>query len=353
MKTSVKAGLLLASVIALMASGCVVNQGGGGSSSTSGAPLSGSLTIACGAQEDWCKAMAAAFQAKTGVKTTYVRLSSGEAVTRLEGSKASPEFDVWHGGPADGYDQAKSKGLLAQYHSPNADAIDAQYKDADNYWTGVYVGALGFCSNTDVLAQKGIEVPQKWDDLLNPALAKNVEMAHPSSSGTAYTTVWTQTVLRGSEDAAIAYLKQLNANILQYPKTGSAPGEAAARGEVAVGIIFTHDCVMFAEQTGAPLKVTFPSDGTGYEIGGVAMIQGAKNPDAAKAYVDWALTAEAQNIGPTVKSYQVLTAPGAVSDPRSAKLADIKLIKYDFAAAAAAKAHLLERFNNEVAQKPA
>ena len=314
--------------------------------------LSGKLTIACGAQEDWCQAMTAAFQAKTGVQTSYVRLSSGEAVARLEASKGQPEFDVWHGGPADGYGQAKNEGLLQAYVSPNAAGIIDQYKDQEGYWTGVYVGALGFCSNTTVLKELGVDVPQTWDDLTNPKLAKQVMMAHPATSGTAYTALWTQTVLRGGEDQAMDYMKSLNNSILQYPKTGSAPGEAASRGEVAVGIIFTHDCVKYKVQGADALEVTYPKDGTGYEIGGVAVIQDAQNLNAAKAYVDWALTGEAQDIGPTVNSFQVLTAPDATTDPRMAKLDEINLIKYDFAAAAAAKSALLTRFDNEVASEP-
>jgi iron(III) transport system substrate-binding protein len=315
--------------------------------------LTGSLVIACGAQEDWCQAMTKAFQDKTGVQTSFVRLSSGEAVTRLEAAKGQPEFDVWHGGPADGYGQAKDKDLLEAYISPNAAGIDAQYKDPDGWWTGVYVGALGMCSNTEILGELGLAQPQTWDDLLDPKLSQQIMMAHPATSGTAYTALWTQTVLRGGEDQGIAYMKQLNANILQYSKTGSAPGEAAARGEVAVGIIFTHDCVKYREEGAKDLVVTYPSDGSGYEIGGVALVADSRNKTAAQAYIDWALTAEAQDIGPTVGSFQVLTAPGAVTDERMANLADINLIEYDFAAAAAAKSGLLERFQNEVASAPA
>ena len=329
---------------------CSVNDDS--TSNTSDTTLSGKLTIACGAQEDWCQAMTAAFQAKTGVQTSYVRLSSGEAVARLEASKGQPEFDVWHGGPADGYGQAKNEDLLQAYVSPNAAGIEDKYKDKEGFWTGVYVGVLGFCSNTEVLNELGVAVPQTWDDLTNPKLASQVMMAHPATSGTAYTALWTQTVLRGGEEQGMDYMKKLNNSILQYPKTGSAPGEATSRGEVAAGIIFTHDCVKYKVQGADALEVTYPKDGTGYEIGGVAIIKDAQNLNAAKAYVDWALTGEAQDIGPTVNSFQVLTAPDATTDPRMAKLSEVNLINYDFVAAAAAKPALLTRFDNEVASEP-
>ncbi|MEA4943059.1 MAG: ABC transporter substrate-binding protein [Propionicimonas sp.] len=350
MKIRSRAALTSAFALTLtMLASCAVDEAGVGTDT--GKP-SGKLVVACGAQEDWCQAMTAAFQAKTGVETSFVRLSSGEAVARLESAKEQPEFDVWHGGPADGYGQAREKNLLEAYVSPNAAAIPAQYKDPDGWWTGVYVGALGLCSNTEVLSELGVEQPMSWEDLLNSKLKGQIMMAHPATSGTAYTALWTQVVLKGGEDQGLEYMKKLNSNILQYSKTGSAPGEAAARGEVAVGIIFTHDCVKYREEGAKSLVVTHPSDGAGYEIGGVAMIAKNQNPTAAKAYIDWALTAEAQDIGPTVGSFQVLTAPDAVTDERMAKLSEIKLIDYDFAAAAAAKSGLIARFDAEIASEP-
>ncbi|HIQ05824.1 MAG TPA: iron ABC transporter substrate-binding protein, partial [Anaerolineae bacterium] len=100
------------------------------------APKPEKLTVLCGAQEDWCQALTQAFEAKTGIKTSYVRMSSGEALARIRAGKDNPEFDVWHGGPADGYIAAKEEGLLEPYVSPLAAKIPEQLKDPEAYWTG-------------------------------------------------------------------------------------------------------------------------------------------------------------------------------------------------------------------------
>jgi iron(III) transport system substrate-binding protein len=311
------------------------------------------LIVACGAQEDWCQAMAAAFEERTGIDTNFVRLSSGEAVARLEASKENPEFDVWHGGPADGYEAAKDAGLLEAYSSDTTADIPEQFRDPDGFWTGVYLGVLGFCSNTDVLDSLGVDVPTSWDDLLNPKLKQQIGIAHPATSGTSYTELWTQVVLNdGNEDAAIDYAKKLNVNVLQYSKSGSAPGQQAGRGEVATGIIFTHDCVKYQDEGLTNLTVSVPEEGTGYEIGGVAIIAGAKHPSAAQQYVDFAASVEGQEIGPTVGSYQVPTNPGAKVSDKSIDLGSVKLVDYDAVAAGAAKAALVERFDSEVATAP-
>jgi iron(III) transport system substrate-binding protein len=313
--------------------------------------LSGSLTVVCGATEAWCGAMTEAFTKKTGVTTKFVRLSSGETVARLDAAKANPEFDVWHGGPADGFGVARIGGLIDKYVSPTRLMIPKKYQDDDGYWTGVYVGALGFCSNTKELKRLGVKLPTSWADLLNPALKKSISTAHPSTSGTAFTTLWTQVTRLGGETEGMAYMAKFHNNVLQYTKSGVGPVAITGRGEVAVGLVFSHDCVAGQEQ-GLPLKVSFPSEGTGYEIGGVALVKGSKNPDAAKAYIDFALSSEAQNLGPTVAAYQVLTNPKAKYDRRMVTLSNLKIVNYDFDKAAAAKKALTAKFDATIAAAP-
>lgn len=313
--------------------------------------LSGSLTVVCGATEAWCNAMTTAFTKKTGVTTKFVRLSSGETVARLDAAKNNPEFDVWHGGPADGFGVARIGGLIDKYASPSRSFIPKKYQDDDGYWTGVYVGALGFCTNTKEIRRLGLQAPTSWAELLNPKLAKNISTAHPSTSGTAFTTLWTQVTRLGGEAAGLDYMSKMHKNVLQYTKSGVGPVAIVGRGEAAVGLVFSHDCVAGKLQ-GLPLKVTFPSEGTGYEIGGVALIKGAKNPDAAKSYIDFTLSKEAQNLGPTVAAFQVLTNPKTKIDPRMVKLGGLTIVAYDFEKAAAAKKALTAKFDATIAIAP-
>ncbi len=311
------------------------------------------VTVVCGATEQWCDAMTSQFSEETGVEAKFVRLSSGEALARIKAGKDNPEFDVWHGGPADGYATAAGEGLLEPYVSPNASVIDAKHKDPNGNWTGVYVGALGFCNNLKVIAEKKAAVPDSWEDLLQGALVKNIAISHPGTSGTSYTGLWTQVARNaGNIDAAKEYVLKLHSNILQYPKTGVAPGQMAARGEIATGIVFAHDCVALQDEGFKDLKVTFPSEGTGYEVGGLALIKGAHNSISAKKYIDWALTAKAQEIPPTVKAFQLPTNPDAKVDPRVPNLNNIKLVEYDFAAAGKAKPELVKWFEENVVSAP-
>ena len=228
-----------------------------------------SLTVLCTPQEDWCVAMTQKFQEETGIATSYVRLSSGESLARIRAAADNPEFSVWWGGPADAFIAANEEGLLEDYESPNAEAIPADYQDPEANWVGVYVGALGFCSNVDILEELGVEAPTSWEDLLAPELKGFVAMAHPATSGTAFTAFWTVVTLSADEleaaeegtgydeegaptqeaiDAAFEYFAALHQNILQYTRSGSAPGTLAGQGEIAVAVIFSHDCVKLQQE---------------------------------------------------------------------------------------------------------
>jgi len=196
-------------------------------------------------------------------------------------------------------------------------------------------------------------VPGSWDDLLVPELKGNVAVAHPASSGTAYTTFYTQITRLGGADEGLAYMADLHPNILQYTKSGSAPGGMAGRGEIATAIIFSHDCIKNFEAGFEDLVVSFPSEGTGYEIGAVGLVANAPNPEAGKAWIDWSLQSDVQEIGPTVGSFQLPTNPDSAVSDLSVGLDEVELVDYDFDAAGAARTELTQRFEDEVAAKPA
>lgn len=307
------------------------------------------LNVLCTPQEQWCQGMKQEFEAKYGITVNYVRMSSGEALARVQAEKDNPQFDIWWGGPIDSFVAAKQEGLLETYESPNFDNLidPVKMKDADNQWVGVYVGTLGFATNTDWLAANpGVEAPTSWDDLLKPEFKGQVMVAHPSSSGTSYTALATVLQLRG-EEAGWEYLDKYADQISQFTKSGAAPAKFVGQGEAAVAIVFSHDIVNEIENNRLPLVLTFPAEGTGYEIGGMAILKGAKHMQAAQLWYDWALTPEAQALGPTYAAYQAPTVEGVeLSHP---ELLEVNLIEYDFIWAGEHKKEFVDKFTNEIA----
>ncbi|MBA0160612.1 MULTISPECIES: ABC transporter substrate-binding protein [Pectobacterium] len=320
---------------------------------TTTARAEGRLVIYCSATNSFCEEEAKAFGEKHNVKTSFIRNGSGSTLAKVDAEKKNPQADVWYGGTLDPQSQAGEMDLLEPYQSKNLEQIMPQFRDPakrkGNYSSAVYVGILGFGVNTDRLKEKNLPVPQCWKDLTNPVYKGEIQIADPQSSGTAYTALATFSQLWG-QDQAFDYLKKLNTNVSQYTKSGIAPARNAARGETAIGIGFLHDYSLEKEK-GAPLTLISPCEGTGYEIGGVSILKGARNMDNAKLFVDWALSKEAQELSwKKGQSYQILTNTTAEASPLSLKLQDLKLINYDMDkyGAADVRKELISKWVNEV-----
>lgn len=307
------------------------------------------LNVLCTPQEEWCQGMKQEFEAKYGITVNYVRMSSGEALARVEAEKDNPTFDIWWGGPVDSFVSAKGKGLLQPYDSPNLVNIrdPKKMKDVDNQWVGIYVGSLGFATNKNWLASHpDVKAPTSWDDLLKPEFTGQVMVAHPSTSGTSYTALATILQIRG-EEAGWEYIKKYAAQMAQFTKSGAAPAKFVGQGEAVVAIVFSHDTVNEIENNQMPLELSFPAEGTGYEIGGMGILKGAKNLQAAKLWYDWAISPEGQSLGPKYHAYQAPTINGvALSHP---ELLDVNLIDYDFIWAGENKTAIVDKFTNEIA----
>lgn len=268
-----------------------------------------------------------AFEKETGINVEWVRMSSGEVLARIEAEAANPQASMWHAGSNTSHINAASKGLLEPY-KPNTDfeLIDILHAE-DWAWTGFYTGAIGFVSNVNFLKEHNVEAPTSWSQLLDPAFEDNIAMAYPYTSGTAYTTYATLIQMIGMEKT-LDWWEEFDRNsIHQYTKSGTACIAMVGIGEVAVGIAFSHDIMAKGINKGYPVVMTFPEEGTGYEVGGLSLIKGGPEPELAKQFIDWCYTREAQDL---FQKYNRLPVnPKATVKEGSVTLDQVKLIDYD------------------------
>ena len=311
------------------------------------------LVVYCSAQNTMCEQEVLAFEQKHKIKTNSIRGSTGSIFARIEAEKANPQGDVWYGGTLDPHSQAGEMGLLEAYKSPNLQYIPDALKDPakvkGNYSSAIYLGILGFGVNTERLQKLNLPVPKCWKDLTDPKYKNEIQAADPQSSGTAYTQIATFVQLWGEEEA-FKFLKELNKNVSQYTKSGNTATRNTARGEAAIGIGFLHEHSIEKEK-GAPVELIVPCEGTGYEIGGVSIIKGSRNPENAKLFVDWALSKEAQELSwKKGETHQILTNSEAEMSPYSLDFKSVNLINYDFDKYGASdlRKRLIKRWVDEV-----
>ncbi|MBL8697556.1 MAG: ABC transporter substrate-binding protein [Alphaproteobacteria bacterium] len=315
------------------------------------------LVLYCSSQEEWCQMLVNEFEKATGIRAAMTRKSSGEVYAQLRAEKASPRADVWWGGTGDPHLQAAEEGLTMAYDSPMIAELhpwaSALWQTSGRRAVGIYSGAIGFGFNTELLAKKGLPEPKCWADLVKPEYKGEIQVANPHSSGTAYTLVATMVQLWG-EQPGFDWLKKLNVNVNQYTKSGAAPIVAAARGETLIGISFMDDIVT-QKVRNFPVQVVAPCEGTGYEIGAMSIVEGARNPDAAKRWYDWVLSTPAQELGIRAGlSYQTPSNRAAAPAPQGPKLSEIKLINYDFRKLGSAeeRRRLLARWDSDIKTSP-
>ena len=305
------------------------------------------LTMYIGVVEQQALVIAQEFEKAKGIKVNFVRMSGGETMGRIRAEKQNPKASVWYGGSADTFIAAKQEGLLEAYKSPNAAKISPKFKDADGYWTGIYQGYLGFILDKRFFDERKIAPPKSWADLLKPEFKGQVIMGNPGSASTGYVILSTLVQLKGEKEA-LDYMKNLHKQIKQYTKSGEAPSRSAASGECAVGITFIHNGIRLIKEGYTNVGLAVPEDGTGYELGAVGIIKGAPELEAAKIFVDWCLTKQAQELGQKNGSYQFLTNPEANPPAEALPYKDTKLIDYDFVKSGQNRQRLVEDWNKAV-----
>jgi iron(III) transport system substrate-binding protein len=276
------------------------------------AQAEGSLVVYGSCEEEYLAAACEHFEELYGIEVQYQRLSTGEVQAKVEEEDGNPSADVWFGGTTDPYNVVAAEGLLEAYDAQNAShLISDQYRDADGYWYGIYKGILGFMVNTDELERLGLEAPADWQDLLDEKYQGLIWLSNYNTAGTAKLVINTM-IQKYGHDEGIQYLVDLDKNIEVYTKSGSGPSKNVGTGECVIGIGFLHDGITQIVDNGYEnVSLIIPSSGTSYEIGATAIFKGAAHPNAAKLWIEYALSPECVELAANNGSYQFLVIDNA------------------------------------------
>ena len=293
----------------------------------------GTLVVYGSCEEDYLAAACDHFKELTGIDVQYQRLSTGEVQAKIEEENGNPSADVWFGGTTDPYNVAVSEGLLEAYDATNASHITKpKYKDADGYWYGIYTGLLGIMYNKDELERKGLAAPEDFADLVDEKYKGLIWSSNYNTAGTAKLIINTA-IQKYGHDAGIQWLVDLDKNIAVYTKSGSGPSKNIGTGECTIGLGFLHDGIYQIVDNGySNIGLVLPSSGTSCEIGATAIFKGAKHSNAAKLWIEYALSAECVSLAAKNGSYQFLVIDG-VEQPEVATeygLDPDNVMDYDF-----------------------
>ena len=297
------------------------------------AQAEGELTVYGSCEEEYLAAACEHFQELYGIKVNYQRLSTGEVQAKIEEEKGNPSADVWFGGTTDPYNVLAKEDLLEPYAAQNAShLLSDMYKDPDGKWYGIYKGILGFMVNTDELTRMNLEAPADWQDLLKPEYKGLIWLSNYNTAGTAKLVINTM-IQKYGHDEGIQYLVDLDKNIEVYTKSGSGPSKNVGTGECVIGIGFLHDGITQIVDNGyTNIELIIPSSGTSFEVGATAIFKGAAHSNAAKLWIEYALSPECVNQAAQYGSYQFLVIDNATQPSQAADfgLDPNNVMDYDF-----------------------
>lgn len=278
-----------------------------------------------------------------------LRLSTGDLTARLLAEKNNPQADVIWGVAATSMMIFEKEGMLEPYTPKGVETILPAFKSPADppTWVGVDAYLTAFCVNTEKTKEFNLPTPTSWADLTDPVYQGHIVMPNPSSSGTGY--MFVSSVLQGlGEEAGWKYLEDLDKNMAIYTKSGSKPCKLAAAGEYAIGISFAFVAAKL-KKDGAPLEMVLPAEGSGYEVEANGLMKGTDVPDAAKRFLDWAISDEAMNL--YAKYFAVVAKPGyPVPEGMPQDTAD-RLFPMDFKWSSDNRDRILEEWTSRFAGK--
>ena len=272
----------------------------------------GTLVVYGSCEEDYLAAACNHFQGVFGIEVRYQRLSTGEVQAKIEEENGNPSGDVWFGGTTDPYNVVTAEGLLEPYEAANASHItDPKYQDADGNWYGIYTGLLGIMYNKDEVERLGVTPPEDFADLTDPQYKGLIWSSNYNTAGTAKLIVNTM-IQKYGHDEGIQFLVDLDKNVQVYTKSGSGPSKNIGTGECTIGLGFLHDGIFqIVDQGYENIELVVPSSGTSCEVGATAIFKGAKHPNAAKLWIEYALSPECVELAAQNGSYQFLVIDNA------------------------------------------
>ena len=275
------------------------------------------------------------------IKVEVVAAGTGELLQRVQAEAANPLCDVLWGGGADSL--AAFKSFFAPYVCANDDLIADLYKDKDGQWIGESPLPMVLFYNKTMVGED--EVPQTWDDLLDPKWKGQIAYCSPAKSGSAFTQLCTMIFAHGGpEGGGWDFVEQFYANLdSKLLDSSSNCHKLVATGEYAIGVTLEKAAVLYADNP--DVGFVYPKLNSAVPDG-VALIKGAPNEANAKLFIDFVTGTECQ----TAQNVDWKRRPvlGNLQPEGLVDLSALDLCDYDFDWAANNKAEIIEQWQEIV-----
>ncbi len=290
------------------------------------------------------------------VKLTYVSGVATEIVAKAKASQASPQFDIAFI-EAGEQENGRQEGLwepVSEADIPNMKNVLPELQVKENSGVTINFTPMGISYNAKLVKEKNLPVPTSWNDLARPEMKGNITLTEISSNFGRSTTIMLAYANGGSEKNMEPGFEKL-ATIAGYMPTfakNAAQLQQNLQNESAVYTTWTMARSIVQKEAGLDLEFVVPQEGANLVPTVASLVKNAKNPDAAKAFIDFLLTDEVQTLFATKLYYNPAT--NVTLPEETAKLLAFdtgKIVNFDYQVLSESMPAWLDRFNKEIAPK--
>ncbi len=225
------------------------------------------------------------------VDVQWLDMGAQQVYDRIRTERVRPQASLWWGGPNIDFDKAADEGLLAPYRPTWHEAVDDDSRHPRDLWYATYLTPEVIMYNSDTVSEQ--EVATDWDDLLDPKWADRIIVRYPLASGTMRTIFAAMILRQATVEEGYAWLARLDTNTRLYAADPTQLYLGTARGLGDITLWNMPDTEIQRNENGYPFAFVVPESGTPVITEGIAVINGAPNPDRAKIFYEFVTTREA------------------------------------------------------------
>jgi iron(III) transport system substrate-binding protein len=269
--------------------------------------------------------ISASFKEKFGGIEVRVERTGAERVFQRIGQEYASNVhavDIANSSDASHLLQWKKQGILLPYVPEDvAKYYKPEHRDADGTYAGFRATLCPMAYNTKLV--KPEDAPKSFHDLLDPKWKSKIVKAHPGYSGTILTATFEM-----ARDIGWEFFEQLAKQNIMQVQSSTDPPKKLSLGERSVMADGNEYNVFLLKESGQPVEVAYPSEGTPFVIGPNGIFKAAPNPNAAKLFQNYCFTPEAQTMIIEIGGLRSLHSQ-VKEHPGRTPLADIKIMKED------------------------